>query len=215
MSSHNRTIAFIAVVVLTAGVWWALPERGPELREDLPAPTNAIETDTAGSPALPTAVPPVVVGDSPRSDPNEEPPRVIKPPSTSFAWPKGVLEFANQADTDPAVSRELESEIQRSLVTKLHPSSYEVDSVTCRGRDCQILSHERIPRTGDQSVTASGAPAAGEEWRSAIGRLLSEFTDVPIRTPGTDEALKPKLRDLTQYMSDPTGFVVTISFEKS
>ncbi len=213
MSSRNYKIAFTVVAILGVAVWWALPGNDSRESEDSRAIPDSGGSIGSEAPVSSTPPPPVVVR-NPNESHEDEPSKSTDPPRTAVEWPKTVLSFADRSDPDPTLSRETESAIGRSLAATLRPNRYEVPSITCRASSCQILSVEWAPITGGESRTVDGVPAAGAEWRSAVGKVMRDLSDVPIRDPGTSVQLRPTLQVIQQLPGEPARYVAVMSLEK-
>lgn len=200
MSSRHYTIAVIALVIIGAGTWWALSIRAQESKGSyaLSIPGTSAEKS---NPASPTPVLPVVVeNNSSRSSPDEPVPGNETPPTTA-TWPPATLAFKERPDPDPALSREIEYVIKRSLAF-LDAGRYEAESIQCRGQACQIRLIDRVP-------------SAGTPRPSLAKPILDELKRASIRNPTTGVQLGlPKLNRLTfpRLSGETAGVIAVIEF---
>lgn len=197
MSSQNYTI--VALVALGAGAWWLLSARGSQEARDVDPPSVAGAPIEGEAPAPVVPQSPAIVANNSSDSSVTGTPRGPDAPPAPVTWPARALEFAEQADPDPALSREIESAIHRAIDTTLDRSRYEVHSVTCRGQSCQILS-------------VAQASGAGNQWPPAVAAIMRELMTASIRKPGTDMELKPMLQALQQG-GDHTGIVTMIGLQ--
>lgn len=197
MGVRNSAIAVLVIVVFVAGVWWTASQRQKvSLNPGAVAPASeAIETPISEQPTSQAAV--LAEGDASGNRPGTAPNEV--PPAASEAWSPSTLEFVEQADPDPALSRELESVVQRIVDAKLDRSQYEVESVKCRGNSCQILS-------------AARSSAGGPPWPAVLGPIMRQLSEAPARNPSTGADLRPALQMVRKSPGEP-GYVTMISFD--
>jgi hypothetical protein len=111
-----------------------------------------------------------------------------------------VLKFAEQADTDPALSRTIEYWIQKSMGVNLDRSRFDVDSLKCRGKKCQISAHDR-------------QPGAEKGWNFVVVKLLRDLNDAPILNPATGMQIgRPQVELVEQFNGQQPSWVTEIVF---
>ena len=204
MSSRSYTITFIALVVLGAGTWWLLPVRGSHDANGSDAPSTPEPSIPEVNPAPTAPQAPVVVDRDSSEGSTTEAPRDLGASPAPVAWSENDLKFAEREDPDPALSREVESAIQRAIDSTIDRGKLEVHSITCRALTCQILSVDHAPAAGDNLP-----PAGGSNWPPVVATILRDLTSVPIRNPGTGAELKPML-ELVKIGRGDTGIVTMI-----
>jgi hypothetical protein len=199
--SRNYAIALIVLILSGVGTWWVLydsdPPSGKDSYSDF-SPESSMQRANPASAISPTSV--VVESISTKS-------RIDGPQSSeSEEWSTTTLKFSELEDPDPALSREVESAIQRSVDTKVDPRNFKAQSIMCRGQTCQIL-------------LVSRATPAGSVPASVVATILRELNDASIRNPSTGAQVLStgaQVGRLTfgEIRVEKGGLVATIGFEK-
>jgi hypothetical protein len=199
LNRRNNVFAALALVAIGIVIGWALSNFAPG--GSVPAlgliPADALATASPGPPTLPA---PALPESESTTAPEAEAPAAVPSPERK-PWPESARSFMDQADPDPALSRELETWLLRSVDTNLDRDSYEVESITCRGNSCQILSIGR---------RANGGPA----WSKVFAPILSDLGDASIRHPATQAELEPRIQSIWMVPKsrEEPGLISLISF---
>jgi len=201
MSSRNVAFAISAFVFVATGTWWVMNGRGFEVTTDsdaLPSPETSVEL---ANPSPPVSQAPILdEDDSGTSQPAELPSKAGAPSQPAVSLPSPPV-AAEQPDSDPVLSRNLEFHVRSSINAQLDHARVDVKSVKCRGNSCQILFVDRTP-----AVERAGPPL--------VGAMLRELDTASIFNPGTGERLKPILLAIEQRGGEQTGVAAVVAFEK-
>jgi hypothetical protein len=199
MSGLNKAIAAIALVASGIAIGWGLAsqmqrDRGSDV---LPSPP---ESPVAAMVEPPTPQVAAVTGSGASTNPVREIP-AYAPASAPRPWPQTARSFSEQADVDPILSWELQTMVQRSIDTVLDRNLFEVDSVTCRGSTCQILSFGETERDGPT-------------WSQVFAPILRDVTKATTLHPTTRAELEPTMQSISVVPRSGSvrGFVTVISF---
>jgi hypothetical protein len=202
MSSRTYTIAFISLAILGIGFWWLQPKKDSSEGE---APYALADSRSYIDKARPASAIPAspVIAENKSSKSSTDAVPISHALPVSAMWSAKTLEFAEQADSDPILSREIEYVIQRSVDSTLDRSRYDVHSIKCRGQSCQVLVVDRAPVAG----TAKG-------WPQIVGEVLRGLHDAAIRAPATGAKLgRPMLQGIEHIGGEPVRFITLIGFE--
>lgn len=212
MSSCSRMIAMGSLMVLGAGAIWILSDRIRNDQRVNAAPISdgiavgsAVESQEheVSEPAMPVSGASVPAQSAAIADAAAEV-SVDVGPRGAEGWPVAALEFAEEADPDPALSRHLEVEIHRILDITLDSARYETRSAICRGLGCQVLTRDRT--SGPMSV-------AGPPSYDFIAPVLRGLSSAGIRSPATGEDIKPRLEFVRSTRGAPSGIELFLVFE--
>jgi hypothetical protein len=199
VGSRNITLALIAIA-LGAAAWVLLSKRHTEQDANSSAATEskgAVQQAVLPAPAIPSSD----VSDSNSESRKEESPPPVNAAPKTISWPDSTLRFADQADTDPLLSREIEYQIQRSIDTNIDARKFKVEPVKCRGTSCQILASAREPGEFRSA------------WGLVLGTMLKDLTDTPVLNPSTGIRLGAADPQRIEYLSEG-GIVTIIGFMK-
>jgi len=199
MSARSTALTVVVTAAVTAGIFWLLANRaGTPANSDateIPDEATVVRLPPPPIPAEPLAVESV----STAKPPDESPP--VAPAAAPRPWPQAVRSFIDEVDPDPTLSRELERTVQSFLDSRLSRDTYEVESVTCRGSTCQILS------VGDSE---SGGPT----WSEVFAPILRDMSAASTQNPNTGAELEPKLQSVFMVPKSGSvrGFATRIAF---
>lgn len=196
MNLRKSSIVVGTLVVLGGGAWLVIPRQ--EIQEPVVS-NDGQPSDTSNvvdvAPATPR--PAVIEGDSDTNRTEATPTTANVPPPVERPEKR---EFESRIDSDPALSRELEFVVQRSLDAKLDRSRMELESLVCRGNSCQILLRPQ-------------SPTAGSGGMSTVSSLLRDLQAAPARHPGTGADLEPAVQMVSQARGEHAGILAVIAFE--
>jgi hypothetical protein len=212
VSSRSSMIAIGALMVLGAGVIWILSDRTRNDQRANAAPFSdrtvvgsAVEGQEHEVSEPPMPIPGVSVRAQTEAIADATGGvSVDVGPRGADGWPMAALEFADEADPDPTLSRHLEVEIHRIVDITLDRARYETHSAICRGLGCQVLTRDRTP---------GSIPAAGPPLYDFIAPVLRGLSSAGIRSPTTGEDLKPKLEFVRSTRGAPSGIELFLVFE--
>ncbi len=210
VSSRRYTIAGIALVATCAMTWWVSSGGGPQESQVSPAPAQPeVSPAPSVTPPPPPPLAPAVVDSSPTKDPVLEmfsPKGKPQIPVKSVETPLPTLD---QADPDPALSREIEYVMRRSLEANLNKNRYEVESIECRALTCKILTVDRGPPADSPPP---GTPPE-RAYLPTFAKLLKDVHEAAIRSPTTGAALGRINPQSIAKIGDSTKTEIVISFD--
>lgn len=198
MKARNITVAS-TTIALGAVAWVVLSNRHTEQdqRSRVVESMGSAQQATLPAPAIPS---PDLADTNPGS-PEEGKPPSMNTSQPTVIWPKYVLKFADQPDSAPLLSREIEYQIQKSIDINIDARKFEVQPIMCRGAICQILARPKEPN------------AENSAWGPVLATMLKDLTDTPVLNPATGMKLgAPYLRAMVEPKEG--GIVTGIEFKK-
>lgn len=195
----------MVLILLVAGAWWVLTDKKSQ---ESSAASNR-EAPPLSAPPVPLPALPVVGRG--KSDPvgSLDKPLQNTAQEQRKSTTEVALKFAGRANPDPALSKELEREIQYALDTSLDHGRFEVESIVCRGYKCQIVSVDRTP-----PPVGAGPTDFRQGWGPNLTKMLHTLKDAWIQNPSTGARIgKPELEQLELLFSGE-GIVTYIGFKE-
>ncbi len=196
MNSRKSSIAIAAIALLGAGAWWVM-SRGDTQETAIPNEYQPSDPFSVVDVSPLSPQPAVIEGGSDSSRADEVPSTASAPAPVELPEKR---EFESRVDFDPALSRELETVVRRTLDAKLDRTRLDVESLICRGNSCQILF-------------APQPHAAGRGGMSAVSTILRDLDDADIRNPSTGVQLKPTVEMISPGRGENARLVAVIAFE--
>jgi hypothetical protein len=198
VKSRNPMVALIAIA-LGAAAWVGLSNRHAEQGQDSGVPTEPKSSAQQAAVPIPAIASSSLADTNPAHREAESPPPVNAAPQT-VRLPDDVLNFADQADSDPTLSREIEYQIQRSIYANIDALKFEIQPIKCRENSCQILAKAREPGAG---ISA---------WAPVLNTMLKDLTNTPVLNPTT--GMKLGAAELQRIQSTKGSVVTVIGFKK-
>jgi hypothetical protein len=150
MNSSNRVVGTIVLLAIGAVAWLVFSGKDSEDGNSLDHTSElrpALEERRASSGPVPQNVADLQSGRAAEGLPTED----ISPITTEESWPASVQRFMERVDPDPALSKELEFQIQR-YIGLLATGGFDPPAIQCRGPECQLFFVGRSPPSGDASI---------------------------------------------------------------
>lgn len=195
MNTQKYLVAAVGLGIVGAGTWWVTSGGGSPKATITNEPQP--ETPSTVVDVTPPAPQHAIVQSAPEPG-TQEASSVASP--TAPAERREKREFEARADMDPALSRELQTVVQRSVDATLDRSRMDMESLICRGNSCQILF---TPQAGD--AAARGMPE--------VSAILRDLNEASVQNPSTGAQLKPMVQMISAARDGNAGIVAVIAFE--